>query len=75
MTDETTQDAPQQGAKVSIDGHDYDLGTLSDEVKSSLAGLRACDRKIQALQQELSIVRTARAAYAGAAKNGLPGES
>lgn len=72
MSEEAVQDAPKQGPKVTIDGVDYAVEDLSDKVKASLAGVRACDVKIQQLQQELSIVQTARSAYAGAVKGGLP---
>lgn len=75
MAEEAAQEPSPTGRKISIDGVEYALNDLSDQVKASLAGVRACDMKIQQLQQELSMVRTARAAYAGAVKGGLPNES
>jgi len=57
---------------ITIDGVAYRLSDLSDQAKGNIASLRGCDQKLQLLQQEMAIVQTARAAYAGALKGLLP---
>jgi hypothetical protein len=65
--------APAEGgAMVTIDGEQFALNALPKEVQAAVAGVRACEIKIRQLQQELSMVQTARAAYARAVKGGLP---
>ena len=59
---------------ITIDGVAYRLSDLSDQAKGNIASLRGCDQKLQLLQQEMAIVQTARAAYAGALKNLLPAQ-
>ncbi|ACJ01094.1 DUF6447 family protein [Rhodospirillum centenum] len=53
---------------VTIDGHPYDLTTLSEEARTQLAGLQAADQEIARLKTRLAIAQTARAAYATALK-------
>ena len=50
-------------ANLVVDGKQYDLDKLSPEVKAKLESARFCDQKIQQLEAELSVVKTARAAY------------
>lgn len=57
---------------IKIDGKDYDYDSLSDEAKQQLNNLRVADQKIQALQQELAMIQTARAAYANTLAKKLP---
>ena len=58
--------------KVTIDGKEYLLNTLSDAAKAQIVNLQIVDRKIADLQQELGIMQTARAAYVAALKGELP---
>jgi len=50
-------------ASLTIDDKQYDLDKLSPEVKAKLESVRFCEQKIQQLEAELSVVKTARAAY------------
>lgn len=61
-------DAP----KVTIDGKEYLLDSLSDDAKAQLGALNMTDRKIADLQQDLAILQTARNAYAQAVAAALP---
>lgn len=54
--------------KITIDGKEYELDSLSEETKNQLISLQVCDQKIQNTQQELAILQTARIAYANALK-------
>lgn len=58
-----TQTAKQT---VTIDEKEYDLNALSDNAKGQLVSLRLCDQKIQAAQQDIALLQTARNAYAKA---------
>ena len=58
--------------KVTIDGKDYPIDSLSDEAKNQLAALNTVDRKIADQQQQISILQTARNAYAAALAAALP---
>jgi len=53
---------------VTIDGQDYALDNLSDEAKTQLQNLQATDQEIARLNMQLSIAKTARAAYGRAVK-------
>ncbi len=61
-------DAP----KVTIDGKEYLLDSLSDDAKNQLGALNTVDRKIADLQQEKAMLQTARNAYAQALAAALP---
>ncbi len=61
-------DAP----KVTIDGKEYLLDSLSDDAKNQLGALNMVDRKIADLQQESAILQTARNAYGQALAAALP---
>ena len=52
--------------KVTIDGKEYLLDSLSDDAKGQLGSLNLVDRKLADLQQEIAIMQTARNAYAQA---------
>ena len=56
---------------VTIDGKDYPLEDLSDVVKQQLASLRATDMEIARTEATLAMLKTARVAYARAAKSEL----
>lgn len=51
-------------AKVNVDGKEYETDTLSENARSKLASLTYCDRKLNELKSEASIIQTARNAYA-----------
>lgn len=57
---------------ITIDGVSYDRTSLSDEARSQIANLQVVDRKIAEAEADLSIMRTARMAYANALKTALP---
>ena len=57
---------------ISINGTDYPTDSLSNEARSELISMQACDQKITALQSDLAIATTARNAYAAALKDLLP---
>ena len=56
---------------ITIDGKDYALNDLTPNARQQLVNMRACDRELQHLQQQLAIVNTARAAYANALRQEL----
>ena len=53
-------------ATITIDNKDYALESLSESAKGQLMSIRLCDQKIQAAQQEIALLQTARNAYARA---------
>ena len=57
---------------ITVDGVAYAEELLSNEAKTELAGMQACDQKIAVMQTEFAIAQTARNAYAGALKGLLP---
>lgn len=58
--------------QIIIDGHPYDLESLSDSARQQLGNLQATDAEIQRLTIQLAIAQTARAAYSAALKSHLP---
>ena len=58
--------------KVSIDGKDYNLDSLSDQVKAEITSLQFVETEIHRLQAQLAAMQTARIAYANSIKSGLP---
>ena len=58
--------------KITVDGKDYLIDSLSDDAKAQLGALNMTDRKLAELQQEVAIVQTARNAYAQALAAALP---
>lgn len=57
--------------KIVIDGKDYLLADLSDAVKQQLGSIKATEAEIARLEALLSMLKTARIAYARAAKEEL----
>jgi hypothetical protein len=57
---------------IKIDNKEFDVETLSENAKAQIISLRSCDQRMQALQQELAILQTARNAYSNALKAELP---
>ena len=51
-------------ANIKIDGKEYDIDTLPQEVKAQLAALQQCDQKINSWNMDIAIAQTARGAYA-----------
>lgn len=60
--------------KVTIDGIDYLLSSLSDEAKAQITNLRFVENEIAQLKARLAIANTAKRAYQSALKNALPVE-
>ena len=54
--------------KINIDGTEYSLADLSDNVKSHLASLKFTEDQLQQLHNELAIADTARIGYTNALK-------
>ncbi len=52
--------------KITINGREYDLASLSDNAKAQLMSLRTVDAEIVRLQTRIAIFQTARNAYATA---------
>lgn len=59
-------------SKITIDGKEYELDSLSEAAKAQLTNLRVVDQEISRLQQQQAIAQTARNAYANALKEQLP---
>ena len=57
--------------KIKIDGKDYVLDDLSEQIRLELGSLRATDVEIARVEATLAMLKTARSAYARAVKEGL----
>lgn len=57
-----------EAPKVTVDGKDYLIDSLSEGAAAQLLSLQAVDRRIENLQEELAILQTARIAYGNALK-------
>ena len=60
---------------INIDNKEFDVDALSENAKAQIISLRSCDQRMQALQQELAILQTARNAYSNALKAELPDDA
>jgi len=60
-----------EAPKVTVDGKDYPLDSISEGATAQLVSLQAVDRRIENLQEELAILQTARIAYGNALKAAL----
>lgn len=58
--------------KITVDGKEYLVDSLSDDAKAQLGAVNMTDRKIAEVQQDLAILQTARNAYAQALAAALP---
>ena len=58
--------------RITIDGIEYSLESLSTDARAQLEMLVATDKKIQELQVELAIAQTARNAYGQLLSSMLP---
>ena len=63
----TAKDTP----KIIVDGKEYLIEDLSDNAKQQLGSLRATDAEIVRLEAMVAMLKTARIAYARAAKEEL----
>jgi len=63
------------GKGVTIDGVTYKLSELSENARKQMVNVRITDQEIARLNQQLAIAQTARAAYARALAEELPGKS
>ncbi len=61
--------------KVSIDGVEYALSSLSDEAKAQITNLKFVEHEIGQLKARLAIASTAKLAYQAALKNAIPQET
>jgi hypothetical protein len=57
--------------KLTIDGKEYLLDDLSDSAKAQISSIRATDMEIARHEAILAMLKTARVAYARAAKEEL----
>ena len=55
-------------ATLNIDGKEYDLESLPQEVKSQLSAVQQCDQKIISWNMNIALAQTARGAYAAEIK-------
>lgn len=58
--------------KITIDGQEYALSSLSNDTRTQLQMLRVTEQEIARLNLQLAIAQTARNAYAQALKQSLP---
>lgn len=58
--------------KVTIDGTEYLLSSLSDEAKTQITNLRFVESEIARLKAQLAIASTAKLAYQAALKEAIP---
>lgn len=61
--------------KITIDGKEYEVDALSEEVKANLVSMQFADAEIQRQQALLATLQTARNAYAQVVNQGLPAPS
>jgi hypothetical protein len=52
--------------KITIDGNEYDIETLSEAAKGQIASIRYCDIEINKAQMMLAALQTAKNAYSQA---------
>ena len=51
-------------ANIKIDGKEYDMDSLPQEVKGQLAALQQCDQKINSWNMNIALAQTAKSVYA-----------
>ena len=61
--------------KITIDGVEYDLDSLSDNARAQVVNLQATDQELARARSLVAILQTARMAYANALKAQLPVEA
>jgi len=57
--------------KVTVDGTEYLMSSLSDDAKAQLSNIQFVDTMLQQLNNELAVADTARIGYTNALKNEL----
>ncbi|MEM1429020.1 MAG: hypothetical protein AAGG09_06150 [Pseudomonadota bacterium] len=62
-------------AKVTIEGREFDMDALTEEAQAQVKNVSYCDTRLQELQGEIAMVRTARSSYLQALKKHLPKDS
>ena len=50
-------------SKITIDGRDYDVEEISENVKAQLTSLQFVDNEIKRLSAQIAVLQTARNAY------------
>lgn len=58
-------------ANITLDGQEYETDEMSEEARSTLASVQYVEQQLQKKRNEVSIAKTARAAYAQALKKEL----
>ena len=59
-------------AKITIDGKSYEESDLSDEAKTQVTNIRVVDQRIEQLERDLTISRTARTVYVRQLQAAMP---
>ena len=62
-------------ATITIDDVEYELDSLSTDAKLQLEAIQVVDKKVAEAQQQISILQTARNAYALALRDLLTGDA
>ena len=62
-------------ATITIDDVEYELDSLSADAKLQLEAIQVVDKKVAEAQQQISILQTARNAYALALRDLLTGDA
>ncbi|MDD5479260.1 DUF6447 family protein [Rhodoferax sp.] len=57
---------------ITIDNHNYDLDSLSDDARAQLTSLQFVDTELARMQAQTAVLQTARMAYAKALQAALP---
>tara|TARA_Y100001968_G_C19192660_1_gene635962 strand:- start:517 stop:708 length:192 start_codon:yes stop_codon:yes gene_type:complete len=59
---------------LTIDGKDYDIDSLSDSSKQTLASLQFTQSEVKRLQAQIAVLKTAESSYANALKKDVEKE-
>ena len=62
-------------SKITIDGNEYELDDLSNDVKVQLGNLQFTDGELARLQAQLALAQTARNTYVRALKEALDAQN
>ncbi|EDM69397.1 hypothetical protein RAZWK3B_11682 [Roseobacter sp. AzwK-3b] len=57
--------------KISIDGAEYELSSLTEQARAQMQNIRFCEERIRQLESEWAIADTARLAYSHALQSEL----
>ena len=61
-------------ANLTIDGKEYDVDSLNEDSKATLASLQFTQAELKRAQAQLAVLKTAEATYANALKAKLEGK-